>query len=74
MERAIVELLRTPVLEGEVELEPKGIVYTFADPKLEELTAAQKQFLRMGPQNVRTIQAKLREIADYLGIPASRLR
>ena len=74
MERAIVELLRTPVLEGEVELEPKGIVYAFADPKLEELTAAQKQFLRMGPQNVRTIQAKLREIADYLGIPASRLR
>ncbi len=74
MERAIVELLRTPVLEGEVELEPKGIVYGFADPKLEGLTAAQKQLLRMGPQNVRIIQGKLREIADYLGIPASRLR
>ena len=74
MERAIVELLRTPVVEADVELVPKGIVYAFADPKLEGLTAAQKQFLRMGPQNVRTIQGKLREIAEYLGIPASKLR
>jgi hypothetical protein len=27
----------------------------------------------MGPQNVRTIQGKLREIAIVLGIPDSRL-
>jgi hypothetical protein len=74
MERAIVELLRVPVLEGELELEPKGIVYGFADPKLEQMTSAQKQLLRMGPQNVRKIQEKLREIADYLAIPAARLR
>ena len=73
MERAIVELLRVPIIEGEVELEPKGIVFGFADPKLEGLTAAQKQLLRMGPQNVRRIQAKLREIADYLAIPATKL-
>jgi hypothetical protein len=74
MERALIELLRTPVVEGDVALEPKGIVYAFADPRLEGLTKAQKQFLRMGPQNVRSVQGKLREIADYLGIPASRLR
>jgi len=73
MERAIVELLKVPVIDGEIELEPKGIVYAFADPNLERMTAAQKQLLRMGPQNVRRIQGKLRELADYLAIPATRL-
>jgi hypothetical protein len=37
------------------------------------MSAAQKQLLRMGPKNVQAIQGKLREIADYLAIPASRL-
>ena len=73
LERAIVELLRVPVVHGDVELAPKGIVYAFADPRLEGLSAAQKHVLRMGPQNVQAIQRKLREIADYLAIPSSRL-
>lgn len=73
LERAIVELLRVPVVEGEVGLEPHGIVYAFADPRLERMSAAQKQFLRMGPQNVRSVQGKLREIAVNLGIQESRL-
>jgi hypothetical protein len=73
LERAIIELLKVPVVEGNLELVPKGIVYGFADPTLERLSAAQKQLLRMGPQNVRTVQAKLREIASYLGSPESRL-
>ena len=73
LERAIIELLRVPVVEGNLELVPKGIVYGFADPNLERMSGAQKQLLRMGPQNVRTVQAKLREIAPYLGIPESRL-
>ena len=73
LERAIVELLNVPAVQGEIELAPSGIVYAFADPKLESMSAAQKQLLRMGPENVRAVQAKLREIADYLGIPAARL-
>jgi hypothetical protein len=73
LERAIVELLEVPVVQGRVGLVPSGIVYAYEDPKLEGLTTAQKYLLRTGPQNVQTIQAKLREIADYLGIPASRL-
>ena len=72
-ERAIVEMLRVPVVEGDIELAPSGIVYGFVDPRLEGLSAAQKHLLRMGPQNVRTIHGKLREIADYLAIPAARL-
>jgi hypothetical protein len=73
LERAIVELLSVPVVQGEVELAPSGIVYAFVDPRWEEMSAAQKHLLRMGPQNVQAVQRKLREIADYLAIPASRL-
>jgi len=73
LERAIVELLRVPVVDGEVELYPHGTVWAFADPQLQDMSAAQKQLLRMGPQNVRTVQSKLREIAMSLGIPESRL-
>ena len=51
LERAISELLSVPVVEGEVALEPHGTVYGFAEPRLQEMSAAQKQFLRMGPQN-----------------------
>lgn len=73
LERAIVELLRVPVVQGEVELAPSGIVYALVDPKLEQMSAAQKHLLRMGPQNVQEVQGKLREIADHLAIPESRL-
>ena len=73
LERAIVELLRTPVVDGDIELRAKTISYELADPQLESLLAAQKQLLRMGPRNVRLVQAKLRAIAASLGIPASRL-
>ena len=73
LQRAIVELLKVPVVHGAVGLAPRGIGYGFADPRLEGLSAAQKQLLRMGPENVQAVQVKLREIADYLGIPVSTL-
>ncbi len=73
LERAIVELLKVPVVEGDVALRQAGIGYAYADPRLEALSPPQKQLLRMGPENVRAIQGKLREIASALGIPDSRL-
>jgi hypothetical protein len=73
LERAIVELLKVPIVEGPVALKMSGIVYAYADPRLEGLSPAQKQLLRMGPENVRAIQSKLREIASYLAIPESKL-
>jgi Protein of unknown function (DUF3014) len=73
LERALVSLLATPVVDGPIRVEPTGIVYAFASPRLENLTDAQKQLLRTGPRNVRTIQSALREIALALGIPAERL-
>ena len=73
LERAIVELLKVPVVDGDVPLRAAGIGYGYADPRLESLSPAQKQLLRMGPENVRTVQGKLREVAVALGIPESRL-
>lgn len=74
LERAIVLLLETPMVDDPVQVEPQGgIGYRFAAPDVEALRAAQKQLLRMGPRNVRTIQSSLRAIALALGIPAERL-
>lgn len=73
LERAIVELLGTPIVEGDVRLTPRVESYAFADSRLESLSAAQKQLLRTGPANVRRVQQTLRELAPYLGIAAERL-
>jgi hypothetical protein len=66
LERAIDELLAVPVVEGDIRLTEKVVTYTYADPSLEGLSPAQRQLLRMGPDNVRTIQAKLREFRSAL--------
>jgi len=68
--RALRVLLATPVPEGDVELAPKVVTYAFADPKLEGLSPAQKQLLRMGPRNVRLVQTELRALAAAFGMPA----
>jgi hypothetical protein len=73
LERAIVQVLQTPVLDSQPRVEPKGIGYGFVDPAVEGLTGAQKQLLRTGPRNARMIQTTLRSIALALGIPADRL-
>jgi hypothetical protein len=65
-------LLEVPVLEGDVSLRPvlrARLVYEYADPRLEALSLPQKQLLRMGPGNVRRLQAKLRALAAALGLP-----
>ena len=71
VERAIGRLLETPLLERQVEVHRAAVLYQFADPRIERLSGAQKQLLRMGPRNQRLIQDKLRAIAQALGIGAS---
>jgi hypothetical protein len=74
LERAIVVLLKTPLPEGPVPVEPDGAVsYRFADPSLEKLTPSQKLLIRLGPDNQRAVQTSLRSIALALGIPAERM-
>lgn len=71
--QAVVELLTTPVVEGRVLLKKKVASYAYVDEMLEGLSQAQRQFLRMGPDNVQIIQTKLRELAVACGIPEYRL-
>jgi DUF3014 family protein len=73
LERALVQLLSTPAVNDPILLQSKGLGFGFADPKLENLTAAQKHLLRTGPRNAATIQSALRAIALALGIPETRL-
>ena len=65
--------LETPIVEGDVAVVPLIQGYGYADASLESLSGAQKQLLRMGPDNVRRVQQKLRAIARELGISESSL-
>ncbi len=67
LERAIQALAAVPVLREDVVLVPHAIGFRYEDPALEALTPAQKQFLRIGPRNVRIVQEKLRELRAALG-------
>ena len=68
LRRAIQIVLATPVVEGPIELEPKVTAYEFADPTLEDLSPAAKQFLRLGPENLQRLQAKLRALSRAIGL------
>jgi hypothetical protein len=69
LQRAIALLVQTPVADSNALVAYKGALNEFANPRLEALTPAQKQLLRMGPRNARIIQGKLSEIAAAIGIP-----
>jgi hypothetical protein len=73
LEDALVTLVSTPIPDGPIEVTPRGATYAFANPRFEVLAPAQKQLLRMGPENARAVKAKLRDIAIALGVPAERL-
>ena len=60
---AIGRLLETPIVPGPIRLKRPVVMYEFADPSLERLSDAQKQLVRMGPNNTRAIQASLRAFA-----------
>jgi hypothetical protein len=63
---AIGRLLETPAVDSTVKLVRPVVMYKFADPKLEALSAAQKQLIRMGPKNSRAIKTKLGDLAAEL--------
>jgi hypothetical protein len=74
--KAIKGLLQTPVVERKIALQEKVVSYAILpmpDLKLEDLTAAQKHLLRMGPKNTTKIQSKLRDLALALGVPADQI-
>lgn len=59
---AIDNLLATPHVEGPIALVQPKVLYKFADPELEKLSAGQKMMLRMGEPNAARVRAKLQEL------------
>ena len=71
--QAIKELLGTPIVKGDIVVVQAVTTYQMVDENLEDLDDAQKDLLRMGPQNIRKVQNKLREMALALGAPENQL-
>ena len=61
--KAIGRLLEAPIITKPVRLIRPVVMYEFEDPRLESLSPAQKQLVRMGPENTRMLQDHLRNIA-----------
>jgi hypothetical protein len=59
---AIDHLLATPEPPARIELVQPKVLYRYADPSLETLSAAQKALLRMGPENGARIRTTLRSV------------
>ena len=67
----IDHLLATPEVAGPIPLVTPHVLYEYANPELEELSAGRKALLRTGPENARRLKAKLREIRALLVAPAA---
>ena len=63
---AIDDMLEAPVPNGPVKLVRPKVLYQFADPELEGLSAGQKVMVRMGAENAAKVKAKLRELRREL--------
>jgi len=62
----IDHLLATPDVERPVRLVRPHVLYKYADPQLEALSAGQKALIRMGPDNAERVRAKLQELRTRL--------
>jgi hypothetical protein len=63
---AIDDLLAAPDSEEHLALRQPKVLYEFADPDLEALSAGQKIMLRIGPHYAARVKTKLREIRHAL--------
>jgi len=62
----IDDLLAAPHVDGPVALVQPAVVYKYADPKLEALSAGEKLMIRIGPDNAERVKSKLRELRQAL--------
>lgn len=63
-------ILAVPVIDTPIEVQEQGALYAFVDPALEQRSKADKHFLRLGPRNLRIIQAKLKDVMTAAGLRA----
>ncbi len=59
---AVEHLLEVSPPSGDPQVKRKVVTYVYVDESLEGLSGAQRQLLRMGPDNVLLIKAKLRDL------------
>jgi hypothetical protein len=59
---AVDDMLASPATDGPIKLAQSKVLYEFADPDLEGLSAGQKIMIRMGADNASRVKAKLRAI------------
>jgi len=59
---AIDMMLTAPTIREPIELIAPSVMYQFKDPQLEQLPAAQKLMLRIGPNNATQLRPKLQQI------------
>jgi len=62
----IDHLLAAPDVPAPIALAQPKVLFEFADPSLEQLSAGQKMMIRMGPVNESRVKAKLRDIRHAL--------
>jgi hypothetical protein len=62
----IDHLLAAPVVDGPVRLVRPHVLYRYADPDLETLSAGRKVLVRAGAANANRVKAKLREVRQAL--------
>ena len=65
-------LLETPEVEGPIKLVTPHVLYEFADPDLESLSAGRKLLVRMGNANAARLKAKLKDVRSALVASAAR--
>jgi hypothetical protein len=63
---AIDDLLAAPDVPGQIKLVRPNVLYQFADPNLEDLSAGQKIMIRLGSENAARIKARLRDVRREL--------
>ncbi len=64
--KAAASVIDAPIVESRIALVKHSIRYKFADQKLESLNDIEKQMLRMGPENTKKIQSKLRLLVEAI--------
>ena len=65
----IDHLLATPQVKTPIALVQPKVLYQYADPDLEALSAGQKAMIRVGPDNAAVLKTKLREIRFRVAAP-----
>ena len=59
-------LLATPSPPEPIKLQRPNVFYEFADPRLEALSAGQKQLIRIGPENRAVVKSRLADLKAEL--------